>query len=184
MPNYRRARIEGGSFFFTLVTFDRRSLLTSELALRSLRGAWRETRKRLPFQTQAICILPDHLHCIWTLPDGDLDFSGRWRSIKSLFSRRYLEAGGCRGPLSASRRAREEAGLWQRRFWEHWIREEADLRRHVDYVHFNPVKHGYVRRAGDWRWSSFQRFVREGWYDPGWGEREPVGLGDLGSVGE
>ncbi|HUF78777.1 MAG TPA: transposase [Thermoanaerobaculia bacterium] len=184
MPNYRRARIEGATLFFTVVTFDRRALLTTELALRSLRGAWKETRGRLFFRTQAICILPDHLHCIWTLPDGDRDFSGRWRSLKSLLSRAYLDSGGWRGPVNASRREREETGLWQRRFWEHWIRDEEDLRRHIDYIHYNPVKHGYVRRVTDWPWSSFHRFVRKGWYEPEWGETEPEGLDELTTVGE
>jgi putative transposase len=184
MPNYRRACVEGASYFFTLVTYERRSILTTDLGLRCLRSSWRSTRRRRPFRTVAVCILPDHLHCIWTLPEGDHDYSGRWNMLKGLFSKRFLAAGGQHTPRNRSRRAREEAGLWQRRYWEHWIRDEEDLRRHVDYIHYNPVKHGYARRAGDWPWSSFQRFVREGWYEPGWGEAEPVGLGDLGSVGE
>jgi len=113
----------------------------------------------------AIVVLPDHLHCVWTLPEGDADNASRWAQIKSGFSRR-LPAGEWR---SARRIARRERGIWQRRYWEHLVRDEEDLRRHVDYVHFNPIKHGHVARLADWPHSSFHRWVGAGVYAGNWG---------------
>jgi putative transposase len=164
MTNYRRYRLPGGSYFFTVVTADRtQALLTEHIA--SLREAFREVQARHPFGLEAVVILPDHLHCVWSLPEGDDDFSMRWRQIKSAFSRR-VAAGE---PRSASRIAKGERGLWQRRFWEHALRDEADYRRHVDYIHYNPVKHGHVQRVMDWPYSSFRRFVLRGMYPRDWG---------------
>jgi putative transposase len=164
MANYRRYRLAGGTYFFTLVTADRRqSLLTEHID--ALRAAFREVRERHPFALEAVVVLPDHLHCVWSLPEGDDDFSMRWRQIKSAFSRRVGE-GEARSP---SRLAKGERGLWQRRFWEHAIRDETDYRRHVDYVHYNPVKHGHVKRVRDWPYSSFPRFVVRGMYPREWG---------------
>ena len=121
-------------------------------------------RERRPFETIAICILPDHIHAIWELPDGDADFSARWSLIKSGFSRGLEER-----PRSPSKIVRREKGIWQRRYWEHVIRDEADLARHIDYVHFNPVKHGHVTRVADWRPSSFHRYVEQGLLPKDWG---------------
>jgi len=184
MSDYKRVRIAGGAYFFTLVTFDRRPFLTSALARACLREALRETRSVQPFRLDAICLLPDHLHCLWTLPAGDTDFSGRWNRIKGLFSKRYLAAGQSPGNPNASRRRTGEAAIWQRRFWEHCIREDKDFRRHLDYLHFNPVKHGHVMRAADWPWSSFARYVRMGWYDEAWGTVEPESLKGARGFGE
>jgi len=136
MPGYIRANIEGGTLFFTVTLADRSSnLLVQHIVL--LRSAYRSVRERLPFETIAICILPDHLHAIWRLPENDADFPMRWNLIKGGFSR-SLPSTELRSP---SKRAKREKGIWQRRYWEHVIRDENDLARHVDYIHFNPVKH-------------------------------------------
>jgi putative transposase len=163
MPNYRRANIRGGVFFFTVVLSDRSShLLTKEVD--RLRHAYRTVRERRPFETIAVCILPDHLHALWALPERDSDFSTRWNLIKGGFSRGI----GAR-MRSQSKVAKREKGIWQRRYWEHAIRDDADLERHIDYIHFNPVKHGHVARVADWPHSSFHRFVERGWLAADWG---------------
>lgn len=115
-------------------------------------------------------LLPDHIHTIWTLPDGDANFSARWNAIKRRFTQSYLEQIGPGETRNASRLKRREAAVWQRRFWEHTLRDEADLNRHLDYIHYNPVKHGLVKKAADWPWSSFHRYMKMGFYDPNWGE--------------
>jgi putative transposase len=162
MTNYRRAQSEGGYYFFTVVTYNRRRILTDPLARRCLRGAWQMTKEKTPFEDIALCLLPDHLHCLWRLPDGDSDFSLRWARIKAGFTRRYIRAGAVESHPSDSRDRKRERGIWQRRFWEHRIQDERDLQRHVDYIHFNPVKHGLVDRVEDWPWSSYHRYVRDG----------------------
>ncbi len=166
MTDYRRARFEGGYYFFTVVTHQRRAFLTEPGARACLRIAWGETRRISPFETIALCLLPDHLHCVWRLPEGDRDFSLRWARIKAGFTRRYLGAGGVESSQCASRRHKRERGVWQRRFWEHQIRDERDLQRHVDYIHGNPVKHGLVERAEEWPWSTYRQYARPGVYDP------------------
>ncbi len=183
MAKYRRLYIPGGTYFFTVVTFDRRPFLTSDLARKCLRAAWIEVRRKYPFELDALCLLPDHLHCLWTLPD-DVDYSIRWSAIKGGFTRRYLAAGGTQGVRSPSRWKKGEAAVWQRRFWEHTIRNDKDLRRHYDYIHYNPVKHGLVQRPYDWPWSTFRRYVRMGWYDREWGREEPATVVDFTCVGE
>src|SRR5438132_8575144 len=163
MTNCRRNFVPGGSYFFTVNLEDRRSnLLTDHIEL--LRAAFRYVQVRHPFTVEATVILPDHLHAIWTLPEGDADFATRWRLIKSAFSR-HLAAGE---RLSTSRSSRRERGIWQRRFWEHTLRDDADYARHVDYVHFNPVKHGHVTQVRDWPYSSFHRMVRGGCLSEDW----------------
>jgi REP-associated tyrosine transposase len=163
MPNYRRARFDGSMFFFTVVLADRSStLLVSEID--RLRRAYSAVQERHPFDTVAICILPDHVHAIWSLPSGDADFPTRWNSIKGGFSR-GLDA----RPRSPSKIVKREKGIWQRRYWEHAIRDEADYERHVDYIHFNPVKHGYVSRVADWPYSSFHRYVERNELPSDWG---------------
>lgn len=139
----------------------------------------REVREDLPFEAVATVLLWDHLHCIWTLPTGDADYSTRWKKVKGLFSEHWLKAGGIELPVSASRRARGERGIWQRRFWEHAALEEADLEARFDYVHYNPVKHGYVKRPWDWPSSTFRRYVSLGHYGKDWGHTEPDHLRGL-----
>ncbi len=160
MTDYRRMRLEGGCFFFTVVTYGRRRFLTEEHARECLRAAWDDTLRLHPFELVAVCLLPDHLHCIWSLPEGDEDYSMRWASIKGRFTRRYLQGGGREAIQSRSRQTKHERGVWQRRFWEHRIRDATDLQRHIDYIHYNPVKHGVVKQIADWPWSSFHRYIR------------------------
>jgi putative transposase len=171
MTGYRRNLIPGGSFFFTVNLAERRLRLLTEY-IDELRAAFRYTRSRHPFAIDAIVVLPDHLHAIWTLPEGNADFATRWRLIKAAFSR-----GLPRGErISASRVAKSERGLWQRRYWEHTLRDDRDFARHMDYVHFNPVKHGYVSRVADWPYSSFHRMVKLGMYPKDWaGDRAQGG---------
>ncbi|MCU7844016.1 MAG: transposase [Candidatus Thiodiazotropha sp. (ex Monitilora ramsayi)] len=183
MSNYRRAPVAGGTYFFTVMTFRRRPLFVAPLARRCLREAMVEVHRKRPFVMRGICLLPDHLHAIWTLPLEDEDFSMRWSRVKGLFSRYFLEGGGKGALINGSRIRRREVGIWQRRFWEHTIRNELDFKRHLDYIHFNPVKHGLVGRVADWPWSLFHRFVREGIYTMDWGG--DAGLReDWRSVGE
>ena len=163
MPNYRRAIIPGGCFFFTVVLANRRSsLLTDRIDM--LRAALRAAKQARPFDVDAIVVLPDHLHCIWTLPPGDANYAVRWAHIKGVFSRNVS-----RGEVVCdSRLAKRERGIWQRRFWEHTIRDEADYQRHLDYIHYNPVKHDWSKSPADWRFSSFKRFVGRGYYPVDW----------------
>jgi len=163
MVNYRRSQTPGGSYFFTVNLHNRRAqyLVTH---IYHLRQAFRMVRKQRPFKIAAIAVMPDHLHAILTLPEDDHDYSGRWRAIKSHFTRSLVKAG-----VDLSKNDKGEYKLWQRRFWEHLIRDEDDLHRHIDYIHFNPVKHGYVVRVRDWPHSSFHRYVKTELLDENWG---------------
>lgn len=167
MPDYHRANIKGGTYFFTVNTFRRRPVLTDVRCRTALRAAIESARSRTPFRILAWILLPDHLHAIWQMPEGDADFSSRWSLIKRHVSR------DCAGwlpqqEMRPSRQKHRESALWQRRFWEHLIRDEADLSRHVDYIHFNPAKHGYVDRAADGPHSTFHRYVTAGIYPRDW----------------
>jgi putative transposase len=175
MTAYRRNIISGATYFFTANLADRRSALLTE-HIDQLRLAFRYARQRHPFAIEAIVVLPDHLHTVWTMPEGDGDFPRRWRLIKAAFSRRLERA----EPISASRSRKHERGIWQRRYWEHTIRDDEDFARHVDYIHFNPVKHGYVDRAQDWPYSSFHRLVRTGAYPREWSGRDDDPDGGFG----
>ena len=167
MTNYRRNFVPGGSFFFTVNLAERRLRLLTERIDR-LRAAFRMARKAHPFAVDAIVILPDHLHCLWTLPQGDSQFSKRWSAVKRFFTGSFVARAGREVVRSASKKRRGERGVWQRRFWEHVIRDEGDFERHVDYIHFNPVKHGYTECPHAWAYSSFRRWVSAGAYDPTW----------------
>ena len=172
MAEYRRNYVHGGKYFFTVVSYQRRPILTTPLARIALRNAIDSVRIDRPFGLDAIVLLPDHLHCIWTVPAADIDFSTRWRQIKALFTRHWLEGGGDESAQSVSRESKGERGIWQRRYFEHTCRDEADLKRCVDYLHVNPLKHGLVKRVSDWEWSSFHRYVRLGEYSPNWGSAD------------
>jgi len=171
MPDYRRYRVPGGTYFFTVNLLERfpNDLLITHIDI--LRNVVRDVRKKRPFVIDAWVVLPDHLHCVWTLPPGDDDFTNRWRLIKQGFSKAL--------PIterrSAVRKARGERGIWQRRFWEHVIRNDTDYAAHVDYCHINPFKHGYVLRVADWRYSTFHRYVDRGIYPLDWS-------GDIGTT--
>lgn len=174
MVRYRRNFLPGGTFFFAVTLNDRKSSALVD-HVQKLRSAFRVTRAERPFTVDAIVILPDHLHVIMTLPDTDADFSGRWRRIKSLFTHQLVASG-----VPISRNHRGEFALWQRRFWEHTIRDETDFERCADYIHFNPVKHGLVALPADWPYSSLHRYIRAGILPADWG-----GVGEIiGNFGE
>jgi len=163
MPNYHRLKFKGGCYFFTLNLLNRRStLLTDQIDL--LRNSFSQIKRKRAFHIDAIVILPDHLHCIWTLPQGDADYKTRWVLIKSEFSRHTPAI----EKRSVSRRKRGERGIWQRRFWEHWIRSDDDYARHIDYIHWNPVKHQHVAKVKDWPYSSFHSYVEKGLLTQDW----------------
>ncbi len=164
MTEYRRAKLEGARYFFTVNCAERHGnhLLVDHIDV--LREVFRKVRGGHPFAIDAMVVLPEHLHCIWTLPPDDADYKTRWALIKAGFSR-AIPAGERR---SISRMRRGERGIWQRRYWEHMIRDEQDFQRHVDYIHWNPVKHGWVKRVGDWPHSSFHVYVQRGIYPAGW----------------
>ncbi len=163
MPNYRRVRVPGGTYSFTVNLLDRQQqLLVEHVGL--LREAFRDAQAVSRFSVIGIVVLPDHLHCLWQLPEGETDNAIRWRRIKACFSR-GLPAVEFR---SNSRQAERERGIWQRRFWEHVIVDEEDLRHHLDYIHINPVKHGYVNRAADWPCSSIHRHIAQGSLEVDW----------------
>jgi putative transposase len=183
MTNYRRSRFEGGYYFFTVVADGRRPLLTTDLARECLHQSFQKVRSQRPFEIVAFCLLPDHLHCIWRLPQGDNAYSVRWSLIKHDFTYQYLRAGGREYLQSQSRKDRRERGIWQRRFWEHQIRDEHDLQIHVDYIHFNPVKHGLVMDVDEWPWSTYHRYLNSGRYRQQNLRRLRQELGEL-SVGE
>lgn len=174
MVRYRRNFVPGGTFFFTVTLRDRRSsVLVDHVDL--LRDAFRTTQAAQPFHVDAIVILPEHLHAIWTLPPGDTDFSDRWRKIKGAFTRKASEAGA-----TLVRDSRSEYDLWQRRFWEHTVRDDDDLRRCTDCIHYNPVKHGWATSPADWKLSSLHRYVREGTLPSDWGGDGAAIEGDFG----
>lgn len=168
--DFRRAWVKGGWYFFTVVTYQRQALLTIPENVERLRNAMKSVQTKSPFAMPAIVILPDHLHCLWQLPEGDDDFASRWRQIKHDFT---MGCVGANAKVGTSRRSKGESNVWQRRFWEHLIRDEEDWRRHMDYIAWNPVKHGYASNPADWEFGSFRRLVERGWYPPGWGATEP-----------
>lgn len=170
MTHYRRHTLAGGTYFFTQVTHQRHPWLCREIARLTLRTAITHVRQNYPFAIDAIVLLPNHLHCIWTLPEADSDYATRWRLIKTYVTRHASQELRLKVKLSDSRCKRGESNLWQRRFWEHWIRDEADFVRHCDYIHYNPVRHGLCRTPGEWPYSSFHRFVAQGVYPPDWGQ--------------
>jgi putative transposase len=155
-------------WFFTVNLAERKNnhLLIDKID--ELRNAFRYVKQRKPFHIDAIVVMPDHLHCIWTLPPDDGDFSVRWNMLKGRFSR-SIDHGE---RISKSRQKRRERGVWQRRFWAHLIEDQEDYNRHVDYIHWNPVKHGHAKNVINWPYSSFHRFVNQGVYEENWGKSE------------
>ena len=168
MPDYRRIRVPGGTYFFTVNLLERKSdLLIRHIDL--LRDAIKQTRRLRPFHIDAWVVLPDHMHCIWTLPDGDHNYSARWKAIKIRFAKEVPKT----EYRSKVRVRKGERGIWQRRFWEHTIRDEADYEAHMNYIHINPVKHGYVEKVRDWPYSTFHRYVELSVYSEDWSS-EPL----------
>ncbi len=174
---YRRVKLRGASYFFTVNLAERKSHLLME-HVDVLRESIRHVKKAHPFAIDAMVIMPDHLHAVWTLPEGDNDFSTRWNLIKGGFSRR-IETGE---RISSSRSSKGERGICQRRFWEHLIRDETDFERHVDYIHYNPVKHGYARRPVDWPLSSIHRYITHQILDENWACGDEFEQTDFGEI--
>jgi putative transposase len=174
MPEYRRAYLKGGTYFFTVVTFKRIPVFRNAPEIQFFNDCIKATMQNYPFRIDAIVILPDHVHTIWTMPEEDSDFSTRWRLIKKRFSRQY----SCLNPslISESVVKKQKQSIWQKRFWEHLIRDEEDFNRHCDYIHYNPVKHGLVKSPDTWEYTSYHQFVSKGLYPPNWGISEPEKL--------
>jgi putative transposase len=170
MSTYRRISVPGGTYFFTVVTYRRQKFLTEPKSRQILREVIDEVRENHPFTIQAWVLLPDHIHSLWTLPAGDANFSQRWGLIKAKFSQRVKGFLHKEEWQTASQIRQRESAIWQRRFWDHLIRDDADFQMHFDYIHFNPVKHGLVSRTKDWPYSTFHRYVREGIYPEDWGD--------------
>ena len=174
---YQRTNVEGSTYFFTLVTERRRPLFRGPKEVALFDDAIAKVRQRFPFEIVAQVVLPDHVHTVWTLPLSDANFPLRLGLIKEAFTRAYLRDNPA--PVaSPARRARREQGIWQRRFWEHLIRDDRDLAAHVDYIHLNPVHHGYAAAPRDWPYSTFPDWVARGVYETAWGSDEKPGLPD------
>lgn len=182
MSNYRRDNTAGGTWFFTVVSYRRQPILCDSSIREALRHAITTARQQWPFTIDGWVLLPDHLHCIWTLPEGDADFARRWSHIKRCVSRECGEAYKRHEWLSASKQRHHESTLWQRRYWEHRIRDQDDYRRHMDYIHYNPVRHGLCKRPVLWPWTTLHRYIREGVYPSGWAA--PVTEADGARYGE
>ena len=165
MSDYKRMYLSNHSYFFTVVTARRRPIFAEEKNVQLLKAAFRDVQSRKAFKIEAICVLPDHLHCIWTM-QGDSNFSIRWQMIKTYFSRRYRHWNP----------ELKQVQIWQPRYWEHVIRDQNDFDKHVDYIHYNPVKHGLVNVIANWPYSSYRKFLSQGFYDDGWGYCEPVSI--------
>ena len=163
MPNYIRSKYPGGYYFFTQITYQRIPILLNPVFFDTLQNVIREVKTKYPFQILAYCFLPDHMHFIWKLPDGDSNYSHRWQMIKGLSTIRFNKLEGSQGKQH-----------WQGRFWEHIIRNEEDYQKHFHYVHINPIKHGYVRNLSEWNYSSFRDYVKKGIYDIDFGLSENV----------
>ena len=168
MPNYRRLWVPGGTFFFTLVSYRRQRVLCDPMVRAALRNAIATTRLKHPFTIDAWVLLPDHLHCLWTLPEGDTDYATRWAIIKRKTSLACRDTHRRTEWLSASRQKHRESTLWQRRYWEHHVRDDTEFMRRADYLYYNPVKHGLVQRVADWPYSTYHRDVQRGLYPPDW----------------
>ncbi len=168
MPRYQRAFVPGGTFFFTVVTLRRLPIFRNPHMRAALCRSVAEVQRRRPFEIQGMVLLPDHLHCIWTLPPDDPDFSTRWRKIKEGFTRSYLAGRGTEARAAPGQVRKGHRGVWQQRFWEHTIRDDDDFGKHMDYMHFNPVKHEYASCPHFWPTSTFGRWVKRGVYDADW----------------
>lgn len=164
----------GGTYFFTCVTYCRCPILTTNLGRKCLGEAIRKVRKDHLFETVAIVLLPEHWHTVWTRPPHNAGYPLRWMRIKEEFTEAWLRAGGDELPQSVSRKKHRQRGVWHKRYWEHTVSNEDDLKRCVDYIHWNACKHNLAERVRDWKWSSFHRYVQAGEYDPDWGGTNPV----------
>lgn len=176
MPNYKRYYTSNAYYFFTVVTYKRQPIFQDINAIQLLKESIQTIKQKYPFTIEAIVILPDHIHCVWKMNEKDVYYSKRWQFIKMYFSKQYKKEDQSTITPTSSRFFKREKTIWQRRFWEHRIRNEKDLYQHFDYIHYNPVKHGYVNNPKDWEWSTFHKFVENGWYDSEWGMCEPKSI--------
>lgn len=182
MPNYRRVLIPGITYFFTVVTYKRQGIPTHPKSRLMLREVVCEVRRQYPFKVYGWVLLPNHTHCIWVLPENDNNYSKRWGLIKARFSKKAKDLFHHEEWMTDSKRKYREATIWQRRFWEHTIRNERDLQTHLDYLHYNPVKHGLVKNVRDWPYSTFHSFVKNGFYPADWcaNDTDDVRASDFG----
>jgi putative transposase len=174
---YRRLTVPGATYFFTVVTYQRKPLFANTRAVAMLEDSIARVLEKRPFIIEAQVVLPDHLHSLWTLPDDDCDYSTRWRLIKEDFTRQFVARFGA-GPRDDGRRIRGERTIWQRRYWEHLIRNDRDFAAHVEYIHINPVRHALVSAPKDWPHSTFKSWVSKGLYDMTWGSDDMPPLPD------
>ena len=173
---YRRVYVKGGSYFFTVIAEKRRNIFTDD-NVKLLRSAFKSVMEKRAFVIDAAVVLPDHLHFIWTLPEHDSDYSTRWRLIKTAFTKQYPDKFIVQ---NVNRNNKKQQDIWQHRGWEHCLRDEWDFQQHVNYIHYNPVKHGLVKRAVDWQYSSIHRYIKSGMLDKHWGEGEMDFSDDIG----
>lgn len=174
MSRYRRSQTPGATYFFTVVTYRRQAILCDAPIREALRNAIAAVRAKRPFTIDAWVLLPDHLHTIWTLPPGDADFATRWAVVKRRVSVACGEDYRRADWINSSKQKHRESTLWQRGYWEHQIRDENDFERHMDYIHFNPVKHGHCKQVSEWPYSTFHRYVEQGVYSLDWGGGDVV----------
>jgi putative transposase len=184
MSNYYRDQTKGGTWFFTVVAFERRPIFCLESFRNSLKQSILKTKENHPFKINAWILLPDHLHCVWTLPKNDADFSIRWKLIKQYVTRDCKSSLLKQKRIGAAKKKRRESSIWQRRFWEHKIRSEQDFRTHLDYLHYNPVKHGLCGSPSQWPYSSFHRFQARGVYTEDWATDNPPDINQISDFGE
>jgi putative transposase len=170
MVHYRRVKISGGMYFFTVTLKDRRSSFLIDY-IDHLKSAMHEVKSSWPYKIKALVVLPDHLHTIWELPENDHNYECRWRLIKRFFTKKLIKEG-----IKLDKNLRGEYNLWQSRFWEHLIRNDQDYKAHIDYIHFNPMKHGLVKRVIDWPHSTFHEYVRQGILSSEWGGEKPYSI--------
>ena len=168
MPSYTRLKNPGGCYFFTVVTYKRRKVLCLPEVRTALRQAINNVRQTMPFEIVAWVLLSDHLHCIWTLPEGDSNYAMRWAKIKSQVTRQCKHIASQN--LTTTKTTKGELGFWQSRFWEHQIRDKKDLENHLNYIHYNPVKHGFCQIASQWQFSTLHRYIKQHKYSENWGE--------------
>lgn len=181
MSNYVRSNIAGGCYFFTVVSYKRQTILCHPAVRAALKSAIQQVRIQYPFNIHAWVLMPDHLHCIWQLPENDNDYAKRWGMIKRSVTQQCQSLDIIKSKPSESRQKRHESGLWQRRYWEHFIRNKMDYQQHFDYTHWNPVKHGIVSKVSDWPHSTFHRYVKEEIYPEDWGGNNiQDAIGDYG----
>ena len=168
MSEYRRWYRDGGTYFFTVKTYKRQAFLCEVFARTALRCAIEQTQAEKPFEIIGWVLLPDHLHTVWKMPENDDDFSIRWSMIKRRFTQQWLTQHQPKVQRTTRMQHKREPGVWQRRFWEHLIRDRGDMANHMDYIHYNPIKHGLVECPHHWPYSTFHRWVKAGAYRMDW----------------